>query len=352
MPVSREDCLGWDLGGAHIKAVKLDGVGNLLAVVLIPCPLWQGLERLQAAIDQVFAGGLTPPTRHAVTMTGEMVDLFPDRARGVETLVGVMRSRFPDAELMIYGGRRGLLWPDDALRDVNAVASANWLASASFTATRLPEGLFVDVGSTTADLVPFKGGRVVALGYADHQRLELEELVYSGVTRTPLMALAQDVAFAGKRVALVAENFATTADVYRLTGDLPEHADLFPSPDNGSKDAAASSRRVARMLGLDSGVGGLDVWRHVARQFAERQLRTLADACERILSRGVLSAGAPLVAAGVGRFLIARLAERLERPCIAFNDFFGPQRGAGPNVADCAAAAAVAYLAVERASPS
>ena len=65
------------------------------------------------------------------------------------------------------------------------------------------------------------------------------------------MALARRAPFAGHWVSLMAEHFATTADVYRLTGDLPEHADMLPSADHGAKNVAASARRLARMLGLD-----------------------------------------------------------------------------------------------------
>src|SRR5205807_547928 len=85
-------------------------------------------------------------------------------------------------------------------------ASANWLALATFAGRYAPSGpaLLIDIGSTTTDVVPLLDGRPVPRGRTDSERLEAEELVYTGVRRTPLCALRGDV---------VAELFATTLDV-------------------------------------------------------------------------------------------------------------------------------------------
>ena len=42
---------GYDVGGAHLK-IALAENGRVLAAVQIPCPLWQGLDRLDAALRQ------------------------------------------------------------------------------------------------------------------------------------------------------------------------------------------------------------------------------------------------------------------------------------------------------------
>jgi len=70
-----------------------------------------------------------------------------------------------------------------------------------------------------------KDGKAQPRGYADSERLQYGELVYSGVVRTSLMALATTAPFAGEWVGIMAEHFATTADVYRITGELPAYAD-------------------------------------------------------------------------------------------------------------------------------
>ena len=77
------------------------------------------------------------------------------------------------------------------------VASANWMASGAVVAGLIPEGLVVDIGSTTTDLIVVRHGAVEAQGDDDGSRLVAGELVYSGVVRTPVMALAPRVPFAG-----------------------------------------------------------------------------------------------------------------------------------------------------------
>ena len=119
-------------------------------------------------------------------MTGELVDLFADRAEGVGRLSQTMAEHFADDELRVYAGRQGFVAsPGEHWR---AVASANWHASARFVGTHCAQALFIDVGSTTADIVPIRNGQVDAAGYTDDERLVSEELVYTGVTRTPIMA--------------------------------------------------------------------------------------------------------------------------------------------------------------------
>ncbi|MEJ2592971.1 MAG: hydantoinase/oxoprolinase family protein [Candidatus Thiodiazotropha sp.] len=346
-----DSILGWDLGGAHIKAARIDGRGCVEAVVQLPCPLWQGLDRLESGIDSVLERlGDCSGLGHAVTMTGELVDLFPDRASGVKALIDTMGRRFPTQRLAIYGGAAGFLTSEHAMTSPLQVASANWLATASWAARRLPEGLLIDVGSTTTDLIPFADSQVLACGYTDHERLASQALIYTGVVRTPLMAVSDKVPFAGEWVHMMAEHFATTADIHRLNGDLPDGVDLLPSADNGEKSDIGSARRLARMLGLDLDACDLDGWRRVSRFIAERQLRLLTDACERMLSRPGISPTAPLVGAGVGRFLAQRICHRLGRAYVGIEDLFSCAALMQPRVADCAPAAAVACLARERAA--
>ena len=74
--------IGWDVGGAHVKASLLEG-GTVTAIAQWATPLWTGLEHLDAAIEAARARWPAfAHARHAVTMTAEMTDLFhaADRA--------------------------------------------------------------------------------------------------------------------------------------------------------------------------------------------------------------------------------------------------------------------------------
>jgi (4-(4-[2-(gamma-L-glutamylamino)ethyl]phenoxymethyl)furan-2-yl)methanamine synthase len=314
-------------------------------VVQVACPLWRGLGELEQALDTVSAE-LGDAPAHAVTMTGEMVDLFATREDGVAALVEIMLKRFPHARF--WAGEAGFVGGADAAHAGLELASANWIASAALVAARLPDALFVDVGSTTTDLVPIRSGRIRARGRDDAGRLEARELVYSGVVRTPVLALAEEVPFEGRSVPLIAELFATTADVHRVCGTLPAHADCHPAADGGEKTVTGSARRLARMIGRDAKTRPLDAWRQLAAWLAEAQLRRIEAAATIVLAREPLPSAAPLVAAGVGRFLVDRLAMRLDRTSLDFAELIPLSAETAAEAADCAPAVAVALLSRAR----
>ena len=171
-----------------------------------------------------------------------------------------------------------------------------------------------------------------------------EELVYAGVTRTPVMALASNVPFAGQRQGLMAEYFATAADVHRLTGELPRDADQHDTADGRGKSAEESAARLARMLGRDLASAELAAWRQLARYLAERQRRLVQDAMDRVISRGLLPEAAPVIGAGIGRFLLTEIARRLKRPYRDFADLMQGDAALREWAARAAPAAAVAGL--------
>jgi probable H4MPT-linked C1 transfer pathway protein len=341
-PSSHHPVIGWDLGGVHVKAA-LVSAGLVEAVVQAPCPLWKGLS----ALDETWAGLPEWARRsagHAVTMTGELTDCFASRTEGVRELAG-WAARTLVGDVRIYAGRSGFLDPGAAEYTAADVASANWHATASLAARHLDEALLVDIGSTTADLIPVAKGGSAALGYTDAERLETGELVYTGVVRTPLIALSHRAPFRGRTTALVAEYFASTADVYRLLGLLHAAADQQEAADGKGKSLAETETRIARMIGRDREQGGAGDWARLAAFFAERQLGQLQAAAAQVLSRGQLGAAAPVIGCGAGRFLAARLAARLGRPYHDLAEFV-PSAGASAEwVSSCAPAVAVALLA-------
>lgn len=299
--------IGWDIGGAHVKAARLEG-GRIVDAAQWPCALWLGLDRLDAALD---AARVRWPDlgarRHAVTMTGEMVDLFEHREAGVARIAAHLAAALPSPRF--FAGEAA--WPraDEAAAHWDRIASANWLATArdaalAFAAT---EGLLLDIGSTTTDVIAFRRGHVVTESRSDAHRLATGELVYHGVVRTPLCALARRIEWKGQPHNVMNEFFATTADVYRLTGELDPAHDQHPSADNAAKDEVRTCARLARMIGLDERDGSAAQWAAFARAWRSAQLAELREQLARVIALHDLAAGATLVAAGCGAFLAAEL---------------------------------------------
>lgn len=340
--------IGWDIGGANLKlAITEDG--RVTEVAQIPCPIRPDRSKFDDAVAEALKrciGG----ERHAVTMTGELSDVFTDRADGVAYIVSMMRRMLAGSELLVYGGRAGFLFPEQAMSRAADVASANWHASAALVARHCREALLVDIGTTTTDVVPILGGVVAARGYTDGERLGAGELVYAGVVRTPVMAMTRRAPFRGVEQGIAAERFATMADVYRLTGDLSDDADPYPAADLRGKSAAESTARLARMLGRDGCEADIAEWVMVARFFADCQLQELEQRAGCIIEREQLATDAPVLGAGCGRFLARELAARLQRPYRAFGEVIDCAAEAREMAARCAPAVAVALLAAKEAS--
>jgi (4-(4-[2-(gamma-L-glutamylamino)ethyl]phenoxymethyl)furan-2-yl)methanamine synthase len=351
--VSVAPTFGWDVGGAHVKVAMTDAGGDVLDVAQWACPLWQGLDHLAHTIDLVFArwpGAQDPATQHAVTMTGEMVDLFENREQGVRAIVAALAQRL-GPRVVFYAGDAGWLTASACAAGWRRVASANWLATARWVATRVPNALLVDIGSTTTDIIALVDGQVAARAATDAGRLATGELVYQGVVRTPLCGLAQRIEFAGAQVNVMNEWFATTADVYRLTGELAAHHDQYPAADNGPKTQAASRARIARMIGRDADEASAVTWNAFAQRWREQQLREIGANLARVVAAHAAHpalAAAPLVGAGCGRFLVAALAREAARGYVDFGALIAGSAEATVQTewaATCAPSVAVALLA-------
>lgn len=309
--------IGWDVGGAHLKACRL-GAGRVRDVGQWACPLWQGLDQLDHALEQ--ARRRWPDMHrcaHAVTMTGEMADVFEHREEGVARIAERLAGQ-PGIGAVLYAGEGGWCELEEAPARWAEVASANWLATARLAARRTGDALLVDIGSTTTDLIALRRERVAAQGRTDAARLASGELLYMGVVRTPLCALAPRIAFRGELHNVMNEFFATTADVYRLTGELDPACDVYPAADQGSKCAAGTRRRLARLVGRDAREASDADWLAFAMAWRECQLEETAAQARRVAAQAGLPPGAPLVSAGCGAFLAEALAQRLGRPCLDF----------------------------------
>ncbi|MFW5432648.1 MAG: hydantoinase/oxoprolinase family protein [Methylophilaceae bacterium] len=334
--------IGWDIGGAHLKAVLLDCQGHVIHVQQVSCPLWLGLDQLETAISNVLEDFELKSNEafHAITMTGELVDLFANRHDGVVQIVQLTASLL-GVDIWFYYmdklNQHCFLHRNDALENTNMIASANWHASARLLSKEMPNALLVDIGSTTTDIIAVEGGIVANTGYTDAERMQLDTLVYTGVVRTPVMAVTQKLAVEGTETNVAAEYFATMADVYRLTGELPEVFDLTDTADGEAKTLIASAARLARMVGHDGEDKPIDVWQQLARDCRAKQLQQIKWAVLKHIKDGMT-----IVGAGVGRFLVQSLADELPYP---YADFASQLKGDDKHVAACLPAYAVAQLA-------
>jgi probable H4MPT-linked C1 transfer pathway protein len=333
--------VGWDIGGVHLKAARTER-GRIVDALQLAAPLRAGLDPLVQAFGLARAR-IGPAHRHVVTMTAELADTFASRQEGVAR-IAALAARELGATALLYAGRAGFVAIDRAHAHVADIASANWHASAALVARAHRHALFIDIGSTTTDIVPVADGAIAARGYTDAERLAAGELVYTGLVRGFVMATASRAPFAGAWTALVNENFANMADVHRILGSLPDGADQMATADGRDKSVASSRARLARMVGRDAADADAAAWEALAAWFAEAQLRAILDGAMLVCSAGRLAQDAPVVGAGIGRALARAVAQRLGRAFIAFETLLDAAPQAREAASLCAPAAALALL--------
>lgn len=326
---------GLDVGGANLKVARVDG-GRLIAACEIACELWNGLAELDRALDAA-AELISGAQSIALTMTGELCELFPSRRDGVITLATHLERRFGETATF-YRGLRGFGTASAARDDWSSVASANFLATAEVIAKRRPESLLIDFGSTTTDIIACDRPQ----GLTDAERLVTGELVYTGLTRTPVPSVTTRGILAGQWQGLARDAFATMADVRRVLGELPPDIEIGTSLEE-------SLVRLARGFGRDADIRQLDVWKVAARHITEAQVQSIIDGALQVLSRPRTKVTG-VVTAGIGAPVATAIADRLGLPSTPFGDVIEADPACRIDATRYAPAAAVALLLSEKLS--
>lgn len=332
--------IGLDIGGANIKAAHSDG-----PALSVPFEVWKRPDELPSTIRNV-AASLPASDAAAVTMTAELCDCYPTKRAGVHAILDAVVAAIPGHPLAVWGVDGRFHRVDEVRDDPLIAAAANWLALAEVVARLVPSGsgILIDIGSTTTDLIPLRDGTVAARGRDDTGRLQAGELVYAGVRRTPVHAVASELPFRGVPTGLAAELFASTLDVFLLLGDIPPNPTDLSTADGRPATLEASRDRLARMVGADRESFSLEDARAFAEAAGACLLERLAHVADRAC-RATVGRPAAAVIAGSGDFLARRLAEAVIEPggpIISLNEAWGPVASA----AGCAYA--LVRLAVER----
>jgi (4-(4-[2-(gamma-L-glutamylamino)ethyl]phenoxymethyl)furan-2-yl)methanamine synthase len=340
--VAPERIVGWDVGGANIKAVRVNADRRGAPVALErPFPLWREFGCLPSILSEL-AEDIGHAPAMAVTMTAELADCFATKREGVAFVIDAFRTAFPSAALWVYGVDGRFRSAEEAREQPHEVAAANWMASATLVARTNPDALFLDVGSTTTDIIPIVAGRVVAAGCTDTSRLRSGELVYTGALRTPVCAIVRSVPFRGGRCRVAAEHFAVTADVYRWLGQLEEADYTCETPDGRGRRVSDAGARLARVVCADMEMLGEADISAVAHHVARAQARQIAHGIRQVMRRLGDECPSVAVLAGAGMFLAREAAETAG---LTRRELAGE---IGSDAARAAPAAAVALLLSER----
>jgi len=330
--------LAIDIGGANLKAS--DGCRYALS---IPFELWKEPENLTGQLRRLIAEAPTSE-RLAVTMTGELADCFPSKAEGVRFILKAVVQAAGARETSVYLADGQGVSPQMAMAKPELAAASNWHALARFAGRYASDGaaLLVDVGSTTCDIIPLRDGRLAALGRNDTERMFAGELVYTGVERTPLCAVANQVPYRGQWYPIAREFFATMRDVYLVLGELSEQPEDTDTADGRPATKNASRARLGRMICADPEQLDQADALVMSQSFADAQASDIRAAVRKVVER-MPSLPQTVVLSGHGEFVARRVLSKsgLQTQVVSLTELLGP------DMSRAATAYALATLARE-----
>lgn len=241
--------LGLDIGGANIKIADADG--NTAATAF---PMWTDYQKLSIHLTEMCDDVFRIPDMVALTMTAELADCFETKQEGVEFVIDAVQQAFPGVPLRVWLTTGEFAEPDDARQLAVLVSAANWHALATWVGRAAPSGpsILLDVGSTTTDIIPIYNGRPVPAGLTDLERMLSGELVYSGIGRTPVFAIARTVPYRDRMCPVAAEAFATIADAMLILEMLQEDEIACDTADGRGFTRECAARRLAHAICCDT----------------------------------------------------------------------------------------------------
>jgi probable H4MPT-linked C1 transfer pathway protein len=322
--------IGWDIGGAHIKAAKIDFKKKTSKTKQLYSPIWKNVNYLKKSI-KLIKKKLGKTNYHAITMTAELSDIFPDRKNGVKHIINLSSKILGEKNIFFYS-KKNFLKKKLAIKKPFELNSMNWHATASFVSNFFPNCILVDIGSTTSDIIPIKNKEIISKDVSDYQRLKSNELIYLGVLRTPIQAVE-------RKKNLINENFANLSDVYRVLNKIPSTFDLLPTLDRKTKNKHDSARRIARIFGKDYKKNHFLKWKKIAYQIEGEHLKILKSVIKKIEKKNFLKK-VPIIGAGIGEFLVKKIYNKKK-----YFSFYSTVNHIKKNkVINCESAISVAFI--------
>ncbi|MFN0198477.1 MAG: hydantoinase/oxoprolinase family protein [Planctomycetaceae bacterium] len=339
--------VGLDIGGANIKVSDARGHSGSR-----PFALWKYPDRLSEALEQLLEdcitnSGMIPADAFAVTMTGELADCFRTKAEGVDRILSTVERIAGDRPIRVWQMGGEFVTPDEARDTPLLVAAANWHLLSTYAGRFVPEGtaIMIDIGSTTTDIIPLEQGLPASAGLTDRERLASGELVYTGISRTPICAVCREVRLGTSRVSFAAELFATMRDVYLWQRRCDEDAADCDTANDRPATRHEAADRLARMICCDRTEITDAELDDMTLQISQSQRSLIHEGLDRVFGR-LNEAPHMVLISGTGEFLARDIVEH--DPRFSSIELVSLTAAFGKRTSAAACAHAAACLAHER----
>ncbi|MDA9718766.1 hypothetical protein N9U60_00030 [Betaproteobacteria bacterium] len=317
--------IGLDIGGAHLKAclIKNNVILKLSKVNLFKTPIWESQNTLVSTLIEIKKKWtMEEDIQINIVMTAEMTDCFRDRREGVRKILAIIKNTFNSEKLKIYS-TNGLKDFNQNFKNYKEIASSNWHATADALSKIERNCFLIDIGSTTTDIIPIQFGKILSpTSSTDFSRLQRGELVYLGVYRTSISSIRRQLLFRSKMTNIIRENFASTADLFRLTKQLNPKYDLYPTCDGKNKTLLATRQRLARIIGLDTHDVTVEELNALAQQIKQIFVSEIIENLKKVRFQYNMSSRTPIIITGSGKFLAMEIQSQLKCQIKIYSDLF------------------------------
>ena len=306
--------LGYDVGGANTKAAFIrmqKGKLQDIQVAVEYFPIWREPEKLTDVLLKLKGQlGVNRLDGLGVTMTAELSDAYTTKREGVHSILACVKKAFPDVPLYVLNTDAKLVPFSTAEKEPLGVAAANWAATGWLVAQQVKDCVVVDVGSTTASLIPIVNGQVAARGKTDLDKLLCGELVYTGSLRTNVAAIVHSVPVKNGVAGVASELFALSGDVHLALGNITSKEYTCETADGRGKSLLETYARLARVVCADTEMLTQQEIMTMAKYIYDKQVLQVAEGLSKAYfhTKALASKEVPVVVTGLGKDFIAKKA--------------------------------------------
>ncbi|MFX0062096.1 MAG: hydantoinase/oxoprolinase family protein [Candidatus Hermodarchaeota archaeon] len=309
---------GLDIGGANTKVAictfdKISKNREMLESKSFFFPFWLKKDSFQEFLKETILPLFHNHDLHTitVTITAELSDCFATKFEGIEYICTSLKQIFSQPiKVLTTSGE--FLDPEVAISQWKAVSAANWFATAAIVAENHPNAIFMDIGSTTTDIIPLVSGQVNAKGKTDLERLISGELIYTGILRTNPVSIVHKVLYKGQWIRLSSELFACSGDIHVILDHLSSSEFVTETPDNRGTTKNECFARLARIVCADLNMIEEESLTEIARHIYQKQIDQIVDGLKQVIQEQDLSESSEVVLTGIGaRYLGEEAAKKL-----------------------------------------
>jgi (4-(4-[2-(gamma-L-glutamylamino)ethyl]phenoxymethyl)furan-2-yl)methanamine synthase len=308
------EVLGFDIGGANTKAAIIsvkNGKLKSLKVAVKYFPVWKHPQELTTLLLELKNQLVTNEIAGlGVTMTAELSDIYATKREGVQQILCCVKQAFPKERIYVLNTDARMVEYLSAKESPLSVAAANWAATGWLISQSIKDCVVIDVGSTSASIIPIVNGKVAAKGKTDLDKLMCGELVYTGSLRTNVATIVHSIPIKDSVAKVSSELFAQSGDVHLVLGNITKRQYTSETTDGRGKTVNEALARLARVVCADIEMLTKKEIINMAQYIFDQQVLQVAEGLTKVYNYAKRHANnkVSVVITGLGKEFIAKRA--------------------------------------------